>query len=190
MRAIESGIDFDSGKHLRVACKERLTRRKAALLLAGDAPSRGPDIDLRRHAGTMAATFGAVNQARAPSIRRAHRDAASGSACIYPLTTAIQGSHEVSLIQYRRSDWDLCSDFTATRRGIKVGGRASRQAQFDVAAGRRGQDSTIRAHEAAAHTAATRIAADFSVDTQQADISARGIRIDVTPERIRMNGTS
>jgi hypothetical protein len=38
--------------------------------------------------------------------------------------------------------------------------------------------------------AATRIPADFSVDMQQADISARGIRIDVTPDRIGLNGTS
>src|SRR6186713_2402770 len=49
VRAIESGIDFDSGKHLRVPREERLARRKASLVRARNAPSCGPDIGFRRH---------------------------------------------------------------------------------------------------------------------------------------------
>ena len=53
MRAIESGIDFDSGKHLRIAREERLAGGKAGLLRARNAPSCGPDIDLRGHAAIL-----------------------------------------------------------------------------------------------------------------------------------------
>ena len=50
MRAIEGGIDFDSGEHLRIAREKRLARRKAGLLLTRDAPTCGPEKDLGRHA--------------------------------------------------------------------------------------------------------------------------------------------
>ena len=49
MWAIEGGIDFDRGKHLRIAREERLARRKAGLLGARNAPCCGPDVNLRGH---------------------------------------------------------------------------------------------------------------------------------------------
>src|SRR5678816_1890817 len=39
VRAIESGIDFDSRKHFRIAREERIAGRKASLVQARNAPS-------------------------------------------------------------------------------------------------------------------------------------------------------
>src|SRR5436190_11492607 len=55
MRPIESGIDFDSGKRLRVAREERVARRKAGLVRARNAPSCSPDIDFRGHLASLSA---------------------------------------------------------------------------------------------------------------------------------------
>jgi len=53
MRPIESGIDFDSGKQLRVAREERVARRKAGLVRARNAPSCSPDMDFRGHVASL-----------------------------------------------------------------------------------------------------------------------------------------
>ena len=49
MGTIKRGIDFYSGKHLRITREVRFAWGKAALIRARNAPSCGPDISLRGH---------------------------------------------------------------------------------------------------------------------------------------------
>ena len=62
--AIERGIDFDGGQHLRITREMRLARGKMGLLRARNAPTGGADIDLRGHtailgtAGTLSVGLG------------------------------------------------------------------------------------------------------------------------------------